>query len=204
MHSDSLFPQPQIVNWHASHLMIDLETYGLRNDAAIAAIGACHFDPYRHSTHEELAAHGFCVVIDRMDSARRGRSIDIETLKWWATQPAEAQAALTLDPQPLDVAIHRFLLWLSNWCYTSTGVWANSPQFDLIKLQDTMSALGQLWPLPFWIERDIRTLDHLAWPNGDRPPPERPLHDALNDAIYQARRVQWAYSLLGLATAQSR
>lgn len=72
-------------------------------------------------------------------------------------------------------------------------VWANPPQFDLIILRHLFDECGVKCPWHYRVERDFRTLKgHAHQLNIDYQPAYANIdkHDALSDAIAQARAVQ--------------
>lgn len=84
-------------------------------------------------------------------------------------------------------------------------IWARGPQFDLTILGSAYRARRRQTPWDYWQERDVRTLlEAVQWLTGRRldrePRPEaagpRVEHDALSDALEQARHVTLAWQLI--------
>ena len=82
--------------------------------------------------------------------------------------------------------------------------WAKDPDFDMRLLEFYYDALEMQTPWKFWENRSVRTVQDLAWPDGDRPDFEVPgvAHDARWDAVTQAMQVQAAMRRLGLSRDQ--
>jgi len=175
------------------HVMIDLETFGTSNDAAIVSIGAVLFDPNQGIVDEE---RGFHAKID-MRSKDLGK-IDPPTVMWWLSQSDEARAALTdvENTSKLGDALQQLNVWLNvngfrpedkrDW-----NLWANDPDFDVIILESAYRRQGVEYPFSYSSSRSMRTMSRLAgWLDLKRIPVENTLkHDALADAIYQAKVV---------------
>ncbi len=178
--------------------MVDLETFGTGRDAAIVSVGAVRFDPF---TGEVDNAEPFTFHQKVQLSGDIGK-LDASTVKWWLEQSPEARAALLSDPRlPLSEVLNNFGLWLCR--DTVKGFWANGPTFDEMILRDAFARLNVHWPIEFRASRDCRTVFEMG-KRLDVPKPSNSLqHDALADAIYQARYVCAIYKDLGLSWRRS-
>lgn len=193
---------------HHSHLMFDLETGGLPNTlnapkgVVILSIGAVIFDPYAPlQPASELKQHSFYANIDPTTCEDVGLVWDEQTRLWWSQQSIEAQSALQHNQQHIVFVLNDFITFVAQHPYSITGYWANSPSFDKVILERALMTVGRRWPdsLPFYQENDVRTLKRTAWPSGDHPNMlEGTAHNALDDAIKQARLVQLAHRKLNL------
>lgn len=192
------------------HMMIDLETMGSGNDAAIVQIGAVKFDPFvpgeivgtwKQNVSLESSVHG-------------GGAMDPNTVLWWLNQSEEARLsvfpvreerkAIHKDPDaPVSegIAISSALRGLSLF-YKNTppsepcvGLWAHAT-FDPVVIASAYRRANVALPWSFRDVRDLRTIIWLA-PNaadyayrqaGDE---DGPRHDALADALRQVK-VVWA------------
>jgi len=68
----------------AIHGMIDLETLGVLPDTVVMTLGAVKFDPYSAAEpHSELYLR---LDVEEQTEAY-SRSINDDTLAWWASQP---------------------------------------------------------------------------------------------------------------------
>ena len=167
---------------------IDLETGSTTPNAAILAIGACIFDPYSFAITDTLS-----VGIDPPSNDLTHRAFSGETLAWWSCQP---DALLELSKLKL-VALHQALRELHAFLalHKPLHVWANSPSFDVVILRHAFQQHDLQFPIPFYNERDVRTIKALL-PTDLHPPFEGTKHAALDDAKHQARLVQTALSTL--------
>ncbi len=67
-------------------------------------------------------------------------------------------------------------------------------------IRSACEKLKILVPFHFSSERDVRTSEELAWPDGDIPKfNEGTAHDAADDAVAQALSVQATYQRLGMS-----
>ena len=66
------------------HGMIDLETLGVKPNSAILTVGAIKFNPFTDDEPHD----GLYLRINVDDQTELGRTIDQDTLNWWAKQKA--------------------------------------------------------------------------------------------------------------------
>lgn len=170
------------------HIMLDLETMGNGNNAAIVAIGACSFDPYDAS----VEIQPYYQRITLQSSVDFGLKMDASTVLWWMQQKDAAKIA-TFDGQamPLGDALWAFSKWVGgDYC-----VWGNGATFDNVIIRSAFAACKLEPPWKFFNDRCYRTLKALV----DIPYVfEGTKHFALDDAISQAKHLQKIYAKLGL------
>jgi len=178
------------------HVMLDLETLGTGNNAAVVEIGAAEFDP-----------HGVGILSTfrrriMLESAMRHGNVDAGTLLWWMQQSDEARLGVFFDTQetarPLDVALDDF----SSWLYGDKNevvMWGNGATFDNIVIRSAYRSVGKKVPWSFRQDKCYRTVINLL-PEHRRPPFERigMAHSAVDDATTQALHLQKVYKALGL------
>ena len=160
-------------------VMVDIETLGIEPGAAILSIGACRFDTTAGKPEDTFEAS-----ISLSSCHAAGLSIDPETLEWWLGQGESARSVLT-GGDDLEAALERFTEWYEN--AAPDEIWANSPSFDCEHLEHAYSAVGLTVPWEFYEERDVRTIRNL--PGAVELERSGTEHDALDDAIHQAREV---------------
>lgn len=166
-------------------MMIDIETAGNRAGCAIASIGACRFE-----TRGNTIGDTFHIHVSLEDCQRRGLAIDAGTFLWWLRQDGDARNALIdgqFDAAPLVTALFELAAFIDD-----TGpepeIWCNGASFDFPILAAAYHAAHIDLPWKFWQERDLRTLKGLN--KGARIERAGIHHNALDDAIHQARLVQ--------------
>jgi exodeoxyribonuclease VIII len=163
--------------------MVDIETISSKPDAAVLAIGACVFTL-------DTIGETFEVIIDAKRAVQYGRE-DQSTRDWWASQDPHVRARMfggTVDP--VDAA-QRFAEFVKR--ERVREVWANAPTFDCIILRHFFERTGVACPWHFRDERCARTVMNEAKEYGlnySRAYADAKAHDALSDAIAQAKAVQ--------------
>lgn len=175
-------------------LMIDIETYGTSLDSAVRSIGACFFNIESADIGDKFYAnidHDSCLALNLY--------VDPQTKAWWSNQSKEAQAALTTDVRPIREVIENFRRWI----VTNTSdkrelrVWSNGVTFDLPILAFVQAQLRLKPAWNYWMERDTRTLKWLASATADVDIPFiGTSHNALDDAVHQAREMQACHRVL--------
>lgn len=181
-----------------NHVMLDLETMGQGNNAAIVAIGAVFFEP----TTGEIGA-SFYQKIDLKSSAVYSE-IDASTVLWWLQQSDEARAEITSeDTYSLPDALAEFSDWIEQIeNFKARVVWGNGSSFDNVIIENAYKAVGFCKkPWAFWNDRDVRTAVELGRKlRGFDPKKDMPFegtaHNALDDAIHQAKYVSAIYKAL--------
>lgn len=160
-----------------THAMLDLETLGVSSDAHILSIGAVQFDPAEKELGRTLH-----IKIDARPQL--GAVIDASTVLWWMKQSDAARAALVEgDRLPLGIALAR----LRDFLFSTQFLWSNGPTFDEVIIRRAFQRCSLEFPVHFAGSRCFRTIRHVT--DLIYQPPEK-AHDALEDAMAQARFVQ--------------
>ena len=174
------------------HLMIDLETLSLANNAVVMQIGWATFDPKEMGGVIDSGAFSMNAK-EQMEV--KGRELSYSTFEWWMRQSDDARTKLvnrvSMDTMPeiLDAFTAHF-----EWVNIE-GVWANGILFDLAILVNLFDQYDRSVPWHYRSPRDFKTLRALR-PNIQGPKPAI-AHSAEHDAIAQAIQVQNIfYSLL--------
>lgn len=163
------------------HVMVDLETISLANNAALLSIGAIVFD-------EEHTWQEFYVKIDSLSCVKLGLHKDSATLDWWEQQDSNARKEAFSGTEQLAIVLVQFTEWLDN-LKTFQGepvtIWGNGVAADNIWLKSAYAACGFAVPWSYKHDRCYRTmmamLDYQdAWVQPDIA------HHALSDAKAQA------------------
>jgi DNA polymerase III epsilon subunit-like protein len=169
--------------------MIDVETLGLRPNAALLSLGAVVFgrdQPLPTSLHPTTPT--FYAEIELSSCLAAGLTVDAKTIAWWATQGAEARRA-SLGMQEgrwsLAAALRQFSEFVNSLPPLS-GVWGNGAAFDNVVLREAYRSIGCEPPWDYRQDRCYRTLRNL---NRDVffGPFVGTEHNALDDAVAQAR-----------------
>lgn len=172
-------------------IMVDLETLDNKPTSAIVTIGACAFN---FDTGE--IGPTFYKNIHPESAQQCGGSLSASTVLWWLNQSPEAQKALTSPGALLQPDV---LQQFTEYCIEirktnpkgNLGVWANAPSFDCTILEGAYDCCNMPVPYAFWETRCVRTMVALGKDKGFDPKSDMPrdgaAHDALSDAIHQAR-----------------
>lgn len=161
------------------HVMVDLETMGVRPSSAFVSIGAVAFNP----VNGYIQPSTFYATVDLGSCLEAGLTVDASTIYWWLEQNKDVQMKLLKDRQALADVLQDFTMWVSR--VGGLYLWGNSNRFDLGILHNAYEAVKLPLPWAHWKERDCRTIEALdpsiragvAKPAG--------AHDPIADCIYQ-------------------
>jgi exodeoxyribonuclease VIII len=179
-----------------AEFMLDLETMDTERDAAVTSIGACVFDPFNStSTPDDLRKDSYFCTVSLEDNVRLGRTMSPSTVVWWMQQADGARLAMLQNNRSLLEAISGLRRWIQERPQRLTGVWAKGPSFDCVIIKSAFKSVREMWPMKYWEENCVRTIERSGFPNYDDKPQWRigDHHNALDDAITQALMVQRCY-----------
>lgn len=164
----------------SEHIMLDLETFGNSNNAAIVSIGAVKF------TLTDIVDE-FQTGVHLGSSMAVGLTVDPDTIDWWMDlDRREALDALrALDKVDIASALIGFKEWAGD---NIAAIWGNGSTFDNVILRSAYRQCGIEYPVRFWQDQCYRTMKY-------RCPQitierEGTHHDALDDARCQAKHLQ--------------
>jgi len=161
--------------------MIDIETIATTPNSAIITIAAVRFDSLGRSDRMETLE----LLIDADDCISQGFDVDEGTLEWWGKQSPEAQyAAFEKGPR---LALSHALDSLSKFVFSADRLWCQGMNFDPVILENAYQKFGKPVPWMYWKWRDSRTVLSLIQ---DLPKKDSQAHDAVYDAVWQAKCVQ--------------
>ncbi|MBI1128881.1 exonuclease [Escherichia coli] len=180
------------LNAFYTHLMVDMETMGNSPDAPIVSIGAVFFDPSTGNTGAE-----FYQVVSLESSMSFGMKPDASTIQWWLKQSSEARTAILVDEamgllETLELLADFIAENAANGSHT-VQMWGNGCSFDNVILRRAYALTDTPFAVPFWNDRDVRTMVELGKSVGINPrfdiPFEGDMHNALSDARHQVKYV---------------
>jgi hypothetical protein len=132
------------------------------------------------------------------DQIDAGRTVSEHTIRWWLQQDDAARQALEGESVSLRgalVALTKF--YIARDC---GRLWANGPSFDVSILDHAFAHDGMLTaPWKYNAARDMRTIRDLVPPDFGDDIPLATAHNALDDAVWQARYVRAALCYLNPA-----
>lgn len=164
-------------------VMIDCETLATTADAVIMSLGAVKFNAHTL----EIDDDAFYASISIDSNLALGRRITESTIQFWLAQSAEAQAVFTEPKSTLEEALSSFSEWLGN---NKRHVWSKGADFDLPMIAHAYTQLDMEIPWLFWNSRCARTYLKLPFVDRVQVPANSLKHNALADAIAQAKHVQ--------------
>jgi len=159
------------------HIMLDLETMGNNNRAAIIAIGAVAFDI-------NGVVDKFYQQVSLESSVSAGMQTDTSTILWWLKQSDAARSAFDNNESAgcLLSALVEFRNWFNN--IDGCEVWGNGAAFDNAILSFAYGLLKIQQPWKFWNDRCYRTVKNL-YPDVEMTRTGTH-HNAVDDAESQA------------------
>lgn len=168
------------------HAMLDLETLGQGSNAFIVQVCLRTFD-------------GKKTFVEYIDPWRQqaGSEIDNSTMQWWQKQPIQVRKKVMGGEASLSIVLERLNAFVAE--AKITHLWANSPSFDCVILDNAYKRLGVDNKLPkFWAWRDVRTVVHIATQLGAPLPKLENTHNAEHDVVNQITLVKQAFDFLNL------
>lgn len=153
------------------HVMIDIETLGIKPGSAILEISAATF-----TLGEGGPLDWFGVEIDLLSSLACGLVTDRETAAWHLKQNTVAH----LRGRPLRESAIRLAGWLAE---RGCVVWAWGMDFERAMLEAAFAAVGLGLPWDFYHGRDARTIWDLAFPGVKHPPRKHTAREDVGDQI---------------------
>jgi len=163
--------------------MVDLETLGTAADAVILSIGAVRFD----LDSDKIDDAGFYASVSVESNLDYKRRVQEDTLIWWMKQTPEAHAVFNEPKVALPTALCDFSDWLAT---DDHFMWSMGADFDLPMLAHAFRTCTIEIPWAFWNSRCARTYKNLPAARNVKVPRTGTHHNALQDAIHQAKLVQ--------------
>jgi len=171
--------------------MIDLETLDTSPNCVILSIGAVSFNPKGMGIVEKLELRP--TIEDQTELFNR--TIDDETINWWAKQSPEAMEEAFNEEGRMT--FEECLAVLYKFCWNRRAVWSNGAGFDIVAVETGYRQLNMPIPWAYYDARDTRTLFDITGVSlKDKKYGTKTTHKAVEDAEHQAIVVQDAYRKL--------
>ena len=180
-----------------NRIMLDLETWGTRPTAVIAAIGAVKFGKDRKDGKDGKIYSEFYQRVDPKTCLAVGMKMDIETVQWWMVQSDEARKEMVKAGVSIRDALANFSSWSGQAFDPITEIWGNGATFDNVILSSAYSAIEHEKPWKFSADRCYRTLKNL-FPAVKYQGVIGVVHHALDDARAQALHLMEIEKLIKL------
>lgn len=160
------------------HVMIDIETLGLEPGSVILSIAAVAFDPSPALEPEVI----FDATISVADGLKFGMKINPSTVAWHIDQGSLGGGCRQRHFNTVQDALE--VLWVR--IGPDDIIWANSPNFDCVLIEDAARRVGLQ---PQWHYRNLRDLRTAlaANPTFDKAtvPFVGKRHDPVDDCMHQ-------------------
>lgn len=166
----------------AKHIIIDIETLGRRNDAAITQIGVVITDK------DFLLLDKRLIQIDSKVWHTCNRTFTGETLFWWMNQKnSPVTDEYTDNVHSYETAILTLDIIFNRYNTDDTLVWTKGTM-DLFCIKDLCEYFNMDIPWKFWQPRDIRTVKEIIkdWKTIEN----NNSHNALNDALTEVEELK--------------
>lgn len=175
--------------------MIDIETLSTEPHAVILTIGAIKFNRLEPIQTLEKC-NKFYIRVDKQSCVNYGLHIDPKTVEWWSKQNKETKYDTLehTDRHDLNIALTKLSDFLKGHRY----IWANSPSFDCIILENAYQVCGLEVPWKFWNLRDCRTINDIAKLNLKTFSNGEISHNALQDCYNQILCLQNGFQKLNI------
>ncbi len=180
------------------HLMIDLETMGKGPNAPIVAIGAVFFSPATG-----VLGRQFHTPVNLSSDMAAGAKPDGDTILWWLGQSDETRAFIANKQAPdIHTALDKLTVFVADNCEKPKylKVWGNGAAFDNVILRSAYERCGRAPCWEWFNDLDVRTVVAMGREVGFDPKQDMAFegerHNALADAIYQARYVSMIWQVL--------
>lgn len=126
----------------------------------------------------------------KWDDALKTRGVTGDTIKWWMRQSPDAQNAACASGKSLNEVLKAFAHWFMDG-RDDRKIWGNGATFDVSMMENAYMTAYGLTPWKFWAVRDMRTIVDIAQGIADKDAIKfiGTQHNALHDAVHQARQV---------------
>lgn len=169
--------------------MLDIETLSTETEAVVISIGAVNFFP----SHNQTGFEFYAVVSDPEAQVVKGGHIGMDTVRWWMKQSEAAREVFNEGVGSKTVDVLRSLKeWISA-DPRDIPIWANGAGFDFPVLKNLFKRFQMEVPWDFRNERCYRTAKYMG-PTCPDPMYTGTKHNALSDAIWQARKLMTIYN----------
>jgi hypothetical protein len=165
---------------------LDIETFGTTPSSLVLSVGYAVVD----IEDPEFKTKAEFLVRPSLDQ-QPGRKIREETMQWWMEQKPEIlRAQFTAQRVPIEQIFQAFR------SVHVESIWAVGAAFDFAIMRDLFDKAGfDETPWAFYRERCLRTVREVLDPTRQyAPPANTEAHDALADAVWQAKYVHNLYA----------
>lgn len=169
--------------------MIDIECLGVNKDCVIVSVGVVAFNLQKGVILDQKYWE-----LNLRQQQKAGRTISADTVQWWSAQSSNTLKALQNKSR---TNIEDFIKEFNSFIEQKGYYWAKGTNYDLEILANLYNQYGHLSPFKYSKWSDARPFYRLAKDFKLEPPEDRSLaHNALDDAVYQAKVVCNVYRFI--------
>lgn len=170
---------------------IDCETLSTHPNAAVVSIGVVNFDRDTGKIGESLH------ILINVDDAIKHGHVSGSTMSWWIAQGGDARSLFDKKHDAERTNCHGALCRLKGFIAKHSDrprVWGNGSIADITWLDSLFNSAGAGMKAPweFWDVRDMRTTMDDADLDMKSIPREGTHHNAVDDALHQAKLISMA------------
>lgn len=200
-------------------LQFDIETLGLAPGCVVLSVAALRFDrneePDEALQLERSLDPAFCIkrTLSLTRQLALGLQADVGTLDWYFKAEGmlteiQESGACTEKLETSITALNDFFIESKKMGVgNDTGLWANSPNFDIEIIRVLYKKLDIGFPFPFHHWFDVRTIkdSHNFLYGNARKPDKTRKHDPVYDCVYQTLVIQdfWSTGRSNATTVKS-
>lgn len=174
------------------NVMLDLETTATDYNAGVLSIGAVPF-----GCGEMLQP--FYEKCSLLSLENNGFSISRKTMDWWEKQDSKVRAEAFSGTQPIGDMLEHFGSYL-RLLPGEVVIWGNGADFDNAILSNAYDVSEMVLPWRYHNNRCFRTLKNTFGPETVAIPPfVGDKHNALMDAMFQAKHAERIFAYIELA-----
>jgi len=182
------------------HVVLDLETMGLNQDAAIMEIGLVIFNHLGEEGKPNLI-RDYSQAVDLTSSMYHGGTVSAENITWWMdSERTEARDAWLAAPKlPITSALNEVACIIRDQSVIDPKplIWGNGVNFDNAILKSAYERLDVKVPWGYRQDADFRTLKLLYKTRVPEPAfvgtPHIALDDARHEAVWLSQILQYIY-----------
>lgn len=174
--------------------MLDIETLGTGSNSLVLSIGAVEFS-LSGNTFRQFSIN--LPILEQIVNPTV--DIDMETIKWWKAQSAEAKALLLYKKPCRSVkgGLIAFCDFIKQ--FENPLIWGNGCTFDNVIMRNLFKSFSVVFPTAYYTDMDVRTIIQLAGHERVKELTGKftgTKHDAIADCLHQVKLVSNSYSLL--------
>ncbi len=169
------------------HIMLDLETLDTKVSSVVLSIGAVAFNPETKTLGDRFYLE---LVGDLEMQQLKGRTIGVDTVRWWMQQDQKARELFTginEHQSYTEAALTSFSQFVADQGRDAC-VWGNGVDFDNAIMRSLYDSFGYPQPWRYTHDRCYRTVKNLLG-SGIPLLREGTHHNALDDAVSQAKHL---------------